>query len=43
MAAVREKLEVKEGEEIKIIKYIHYNFEWMEICEKSIDNFIEFS
>lgn len=41
MKAVREKLEVSEQEQIKIIKYIHYNFEWLEICEKSIDKFLK--
>ena len=29
MKAAREKLGVAEDEQIKIIKYIHYNFEWL--------------
>ena len=32
--AVKECLKVSDEEELKIIKYIHYNFEWVEICER---------
>lgn len=41
MAAVRQSVGVAEEDEIKVIKYIHYNFEWLEVSEKTIDNFLK--
>lgn len=39
--AMIEKLGIAEDVKVKLMKYVHYDFEWVEISEKFIDKFLK--
>lgn len=40
-AAVKKKLGFEETESLRIAKYVHYDFEWIEISEKYIEKYLK--
>lgn len=38
---MKEKLKIGEDVKVRLMKYVHYDFEWVEISEKHIDKFLK--